>query len=145
MSEKVASHDSLNNVIATMKDKDVLNTKKISDKWHTFGQLYAQRTALFSVICNQNKEIAWKSKKHFDEENDPMFNDSFAVGLYTPKGVACYHCKMKDWDLFDVAEIERAPEYDGYTSEEAIERIMSITNHIESGHTFKKNRRNEIS
>ncbi len=34
------------------------------------------------IICNLLPEISWKSKKHFDEENDPMFNDSFIVGMY---------------------------------------------------------------
>lgn len=119
-------HESINDVIVTMKDQNILDTKKVSDKWHTFGQLYMQRTLLFSIICNQNKDIAWKSKKHFDEENDPMFNGDFAVGLNTPNGPACYHCKLEHWDLFDVKEIERAPKYDGYSQEEALSRFMSI-------------------
>jgi hypothetical protein len=120
------SHESINNIIVTMKEHDVLNTKKVSDKYHTFGDLYKQRVYLFSIICNQNKKIAWKSKKHFDDDNDPMFNGDFIVGLNTPKGIASYHCKFEFWDLFDVEELPNAPKYDGYTTDEALERFRSI-------------------
>ncbi len=120
------SHESINKIIETMKDNNILNTKKVSDKYHTFEELYIQRIYLFSIICNQNKQLAWKSKSHFDEENDPMFNGDFIVGLNTPKGPAAYHCKLEFWDLFDVLEIPKAPEYDGYTFEEVLERLMSI-------------------
>jgi hypothetical protein len=121
------AHENINAVISTMKDAKILDTKKVSDKWHTFGELYTQRLYLFSIICNQNQDIAWKSKKHFDEENDPMFNGDFIVGLYTPEGPASYHFKMEFWDLFDVQEIPNAPQYDGYTPQEALERFKSIT------------------
>ena len=120
------SHENINAIIADMKDAKVLNTKKVSDKWHTFGELYIQRMYLFSIICNQNKKIAWKSRKHFDEDHDPMFNDDFIVGLNTPEGPASYHCKMEFWELFDVPEIANAPAYDGYTPMEALERFRSI-------------------
>lgn len=137
MGKETSKHESINNIIVTMKDQQMLDTKKVTDKYHTFGQLYMQRTLLFSIICNQNKDIAWKSKKHFDEENDPMFNGDFAVGLNTPAGPACYHCKMKYWDLFDVPEIDNAPQYDGYTPEEALERLMTILNPKEKNYIKK--------
>lgn len=120
------SHVGVNQIIKNMKDKKILDTKKVSDKWHTFGELYIQRLMLFSVICNQNKEIAWKSKKHYDEKNDPMFNGDFIAGLMTPKGPATFHFKLEYWDLFDIREIPNAPKYDGYSSIEALERILSI-------------------
>lgn len=122
-------HDNINSIISTMKDANILNTKKVSDKYHTFGELYIQRIYLFSIICNQNKEIAWKSRKHFDEENDPMFNGDFIVGLDTPMGPASYHCKIEFWDLFEVQEIDYAPKFDGYTPMEALERLRSILDH----------------
>lgn len=120
-------HKSLNKLIATMKDAKVLETKKISDKYHTFGDLYRQRAYLFSVICNQNIEFAWKSKKHFDEENDPMFNGDFVAGITTPLGEVSYHFKLEFWDLFeDIEELDRAPYYDGYSPEDALVRIRSL-------------------
>lgn len=123
---KINSHKNINHIIARMKDANILNTKKVSDKWHTFGELYIQRLYLFSIICNQNKDIAWKSKKHFDEKTDPMFNGDFIVGLTTPEGPASYHFKLEFWELFDVKEIPNAPKYDGYSSQQALERFRSI-------------------
>jgi hypothetical protein len=124
------AHENINAIIASMKDSKILDTKKVSDKWHTFGELYIQRLYLFSIICSQNKDIAWKSKKHFDEENDPMFDGDFIVGLNTPKGPASYHFKMDFWDLFDVQEIPNSPRYDGYTPQQALERFRSIINDV---------------
>lgn len=120
------SYENINAVIASMKDAKILNTKKVSDKWHTFGELYIQRLYLFSIICSQNRDIAWKSKSHFDEQNDPMFDGDFIVGLNTAEGPASYHFKMEFWDLFDVQEIPNAPRYDGYTPQQALERFRSI-------------------
>ena len=122
-----SQHNVVNSIIKSLKNAKMLDTKKISDEYHTFGELYLQRLYLFSIICNQNKDIAWKSKKHFDESNNPMFNGCFIVGLNTPKGSASYHFKMEYWDLFDIIEIPNAPQYDGYTPEEALQRFISIT------------------
>lgn len=120
-------HEPLNEIIVTMKKAGVLNVKKISDGNHTFGDLYKQRAYLFSVICYQNIDFAWKSKKHFDEENDPMFNGDFVVGITTPLGEVSYHFKLEFWDLFeDIKELDRAPRYDGYSPEEALVRIRSL-------------------
>lgn len=124
------SHEEINAVIVTMKDAKILDTKKVSDKWHTFGDLYMQRLYLFSIICSQNKNIAWKSKKHFDEQNDPMFDGDFIVGLNTPEGPASYHFKMEFWNLFNVKEIPNAPKYDGYKPKQALERLQSILKDI---------------
>ncbi len=126
MSEGEFTHESINEIIKVMKKSGVLDTKKVSDRWHTFGQLYFQRLILFSIICEQNKALAWKSRKHFDEENDPMFEGDFIVGLDTPLGPAAYHFKIEFWDLFDVKEIAFAPQYDGYSPEEALGRFRSI-------------------
>lgn len=72
-------------------------------------------------------DISWKSRKHYDEENDPMFSDSFIAGINTPDGVATYHIKLQYWDLFDIPELERAPKYDDYSSEEVLKRVLSLT------------------
>lgn len=120
-------HDVVNRLIVRLKDNMGLNTKKVSDKYHTFGDLYKQRVYLFSVICNQNKDKAWKSKKHFDEENDPMFNGDFIVGIETPKGHFSFHFKLEFWDMFsEIQELERAPKYDGYNQDEGLDRLISL-------------------
>ena len=101
-----------------------INTDNISDGYHTFGELYYHRAALFSVICNQNKEIAWKSKKHHD---NTMFGDNwFIVGVNTPNGQYSYHYEIdKYWDGFDVKELEFAPEWDGHKPSD-IDRLFSL-------------------
>lgn len=115
----------INRDILSLKEKGI-STKNISDGYHTFEELYYQRTVLLSIICNTNPNISWKSKKHFDEENDPMFEDCFIIGINTPTGEATYHIKLKYWEIFDVPEIEHAPKYDGYSSDEVLKRLQTL-------------------
>lgn len=96
----------------------------LSDGYHTFNELYHHRAVLFSVICNSFKSLAWKSKKHND---GTMYNGMFIVGIATPKGNATYHYDIEPyWNMFDVKELDKAPEWDGHTPSEAIERISKL-------------------
>lgn len=102
-----------------------LNNKgDLSDGYHSYNELYKHRMILFSIICNQNQEVAWKSRLHHDET---MFDieDYFIVGIDTPQGQFTYHYQMKYWDLFDVKELKKAPEYDGHTPDD-IDRLYSL-------------------
>lgn len=119
--------DEINNIIKENKEAKNISTKEISDGHHTFGELYHHRIILFCTICNLFPNISWKSKKHFDEENDPMFPDSFIAGINTPDGIATYHIKLQYWDLFNIPEIDRAPKFDFYSSDESLKRILSLT------------------
>ena len=94
-----------------------------SDGYHTFNELYHHRAILFSVICNNHPEIAWKSMHHSDP-NSPMYDGMFIVGIETPQGQATYHYDIDPyWDMFKVKELDRAPAWDGHTPDEAIRRI----------------------
>ena len=117
--------DNINNEILELK-KSGISVKNISDGNHTFADLYFQIMNLLSVICSCYPELSWKSKKHFDEKNDPMFNGCFIVGINTPNGVATYHFKLEYWDEFPIKEIEHAPQYDGYSPEESLSRVKSL-------------------
>lgn len=98
---------------------------EVSDGYHTFNELYHHRAILFSVICNANKEKAWKSKSH---EDGTMFANMFIVGIETPKGQATYHYDVNPyWNLFDVKHLDFAPSFDGHTPAESIERIKSLS------------------
>ena len=100
-----------------------IKTKDISDGYHTFGDLYHHRAILFSVVCNLLKDKAWKSKLHSDGK---MFdNTMFIVGIETPEGHYSYHYKMEYWDMFDVKELDYAPEWDGHKPED-ITRLLSL-------------------
>ena len=99
------------------------STKDISDKWHTFGELYYHRMILFLAIQKAHKEVSWKSKQHHD---GTMFDDSFIVGIETPEGQYSYHYNLEYWDLFnDIEELDYAPEYDGHKPED-IHRLLSL-------------------
>lgn len=101
-------------------------TGETSDGCHTFNELYHHRAVLFSVICNSNPELAWKSKLHHD---GTMYDGMFIVGIETPEGQATYHYDTDPyWEMFSVQELPKAPEWDGHTSEQAIERIGKLGN-----------------
>jgi len=117
----------LNELIKIYNKMGIISSKDISDGHHTFRELYLQRLIMFCTICNNFPNLSWKSKKHFDEEHDPMFNGDFIAGINTPEGVASYHIKLEYWDLFDIPEIDRAPKYDNYTPDDVMKRILSLS------------------
>ena len=93
------------------------------DEYHSFHDLYTQRMYLTALAFNSNPSIAWKSKEHSD---DSMFPGYFIVGITTPLGQYTYHYKLEHWDFFRVPELERAPEWDGHTSND-VQRLLSVT------------------
>ena len=99
-----------------------------SDLVPDFKEMYELRARFFRIICNKYPELAFKTKKHFDEENDPMFNGDFLAGIYTPYGVVTYHFKLKYFDDFNVPEIERGPRYTNYSIQDGLYRLASLVN-----------------
>lgn len=99
-------------------------TGETSYGYHTFNELYHHRAALFSVIVRAFQEKAWKSRQH---HNGTMYDGMFIVGIDTPEGQASYHYNLDPyWEMFDCRELERAPEWDGHTPEQATERIAKL-------------------
>jgi hypothetical protein len=95
-----------------------------SDGYHTFNELYHHRAVLFSVIVKNFATRAWKSKLHAD---GTMYEGMFIVGIETPDGQATYHYDVEPyWDMFRCKEVDRAPEWDGHTPDQAIERIGKL-------------------
>lgn len=96
---------------------------EVSDGYHTFNELYHHRAVLFSVICNQNKEKAWKSKSHDD---GTMYANMFIVGIDTPEGQYSYHYDVNPyWAMFDVKTLDNAPKWDGHKPDD-ITRLVSL-------------------
>lgn len=93
-----------------------------SDGYHTFDELYYHRMILFSVICNEFHMKAWKSWLHHD---GTMYDDYFIVGINTPEGQYSYHYHREHWDKFHVAELHKAPEWDGHEPKD-ITRLLSL-------------------
>lgn len=112
---------SANGIVNVMKHLD-LSARYIYDGYHTFDELYYHRMILFSIICNSNKDTAWKSWLHDD---GTMFDDSFIVGIETPEGQYTYHYGKEYWDSFDVKELEKAPQYDGHKPED-VTRLLTL-------------------
>lgn len=99
-------------------------TGETSDGYHTFNELYHHRAVLFSVIVRDHPDIAWKARKHHDGS---MYDGMFIVGVNTPQGQATYHYDLDPyWSMFECRELERAPEWDGHTPDDAIARIATL-------------------
>lgn len=113
--------DRINKLILQGKDQG-FSTKGISDKWHTFGDLYYHRMILTYMVLKNYPNLSWKSKQHHD---GTMFDDSFIVGINTPEGQYSYHYDLEHWDLFDIKELDKAPAYDGHKPED-ITRLISL-------------------
>lgn len=110
----------LNNSIHVMREID----GDTSDGYHTFNELYHHRAILFSVIVKTFSDKAWKSLRHHD---GTMYDGMFIVGIDTPDGQATYHYDIDPyWDMFECQELECAPEWDGHTPAQAIERIRRL-------------------
>ena len=99
-------------------------TGETSDGYHTFNELYHHRAVLFSVIVANYPDRAWKAKKHHD---GTMYDGMFIVGIETPDGQATYHYDIDPyWDMFECRVLDNAPEWDGHTPAQAIERIGKL-------------------
>lgn len=115
--------DMIEDAIALLKAQEHI-TGETSDGYHTFNELYHHRAVLFSVIVANYKDRAWKSVRHHD---GTMYDGMFIVGIDTPDGQATYHYDIDPyWDMFDCEVREFAPEWDGHTPTQAIERIGKL-------------------
>ena len=115
--------ETINKIIATQKENDEdFSAKNISDTHHTFQELYDGRMMMSAVICNTYSEVSWKSKLHDD---GAMFDDMFIVGCETPEGSYTNHYPLRDWDLFEVIELEKARPWDGHTAAD-VGRLLSL-------------------
>ena len=100
---------------------------ELSDGYHTMRELYDYRAAYNALLFNEwaafGKYNVVKSKCHADGE--PCFGgDYFVVYALTPHGQVTNHYQHKWWDLFNVPEVDRAPEYDGHTPQDARDRLV---------------------
>lgn len=115
-----------------------LDKDDVSDGYHTIGELYEHRYALFLALCHMsdyarsvsndidraNFPRSWKSKLHAD---GTMFEDSFIIGLGIASGkTITYHFPLSMWDLALVEEIPNAPLYDGHTPADTIKRLLLL-------------------
>lgn len=107
------------------------NTSKdrgnVSDGYHTFNELYYYRmlynAAFFNELAKNTDIKVVKSKRHSD--GSIPFNDEnmFIVQAELPTGQISNHYNMKDWNMFNIKEVEIADKWDGHTPQQATERL----------------------
>lgn len=114
-----------------------LDTNKISDGYHTFGELYEHRIELFIAICRIVAEVTlvlpraqevppvWKSLK---QSNGEEFEGWFLLGMGTEKGTQItYHLPFSKWQECKFAKtVDCAPDWDGHTSADVLERLKKL-------------------
>lgn len=97
------------------------------DGYHTMDELYRYRMLYNAHAAKAwaDKGVAVKSWRHSDGEE--CFGGGWFVVVATlhPHGQVSNHYEAEHWDLFDVPEVERAPEWDGHTPAEAADRLAA--------------------
>jgi hypothetical protein len=101
------------------------------DEYHTMAELYEYRmlynaylfNELHSHACLAPGEVT-KSWRHHDGE-ECFGGGWFIVTAQLHTGQVSNHYKAEHWDLFDIPEVEVAPEWDGHTPEEAARRLRA--------------------
>lgn len=104
----------------------------VSDGYHTIDELYDHRNALFIALCRQfarfsvQSYLPWRSLKHSDGSDS--FGGWFLLGIGKDKGdQITYHVPMMYWNQTSFCEtLEQAPEWDGHTSNDVLERISKL-------------------
>jgi hypothetical protein len=121
----------LNEIIAHLKNtSENFDDNKISDGWHTFGELYEFRklynAALFNAWHDSGKVEVYKSVRHHDGELCFGGKHFIVVAILT-KGQISNHYKIDDWDLFDIPSYHSAKHaWDGHSSKDVVNRLKNF-------------------
>lgn len=126
-------HLDLNEIIKASSATKELDTNLISDGYHTFGELYDHRIALFIALARKYRDLmleeradpeVWKSKKHHDGSS---WDGWFIMGIGKERGKQIsYHLPISDWGRIECEELEAAPEWDGHTPADVVERLLKL-------------------
>jgi ParB/RepB/Spo0J family partition protein len=121
------SLESVQQLIHVLKDDA---KSKLRDGYHSFEELYEHRSALYISLCDQLKRSedappVWRTKVHFD---GTIMDGWFLLGIGETSGhQITYHLPEHLWDKCSFAlDWERAPEFDGHTPAEVIERLYKL-------------------
>jgi hypothetical protein len=104
------------------------DTNKITDGYHTFGELYEHRIELWMIVikCASTWGFErWKSYVHSDGSTMPGW---FILGMFSKKGQQItYHLPEKYWKrLRNIPTLDKAPKFDGHTSKDVIKRLKKL-------------------
>lgn len=119
-------------------------TDRISDWYHTFGELYRHRNYLFIALCStavqfqkemekahpnlpHMPDICTKTKVHNDWLDVGEEWGMFLLQLLTPNWPISYHFDLEDWDKCDFAtELSIWGEFDWHTPDDVLDRLLDI-------------------
>lgn len=106
-----------------LPDKYSLVDGDISDGYHTFNDLYAHRNQLFIALINTNSnKYTWKSKYHSD--GNLAYEGYFIAGLtLNNNNDITYHLPLELWHLLECEPLDKAPTWDGHTSQDVLQRL----------------------
>jgi hypothetical protein len=97
--------------------------EEVSDGFHTMSELYAHRHALFIAATRLDPDRSWRSRLHHD--GTFLGETWFVAGMDLPTGAISYHLPADRWDELDhVGTLERAPEWDGHTPDDVVQRLL---------------------
>lgn len=112
---------------------------QVSDGYHTMDELYDHRITLFVALCkhmhellgmeNPSKFKIWRSKRHSDGELCFGTGTQYVLGIGVGNGKQItYHIPIERWDEtnFFAEELEKAPEFDGHSSTDVLQRIKEL-------------------
>ena len=110
-----------------IKEDSMEDKGNISDGYHTFNELYEYRllynASMFNELAKQGLYDVHKSKRHSDGTIPFGDENWFIVQAELPTGQISNHYEMKDWELFNVPEKEKANPYDGHTPQDVAKRL----------------------
>lgn len=116
-----------------IRNKEI-DPNAISDGYHTFGELYAHRFALFIALCETMERQAigegeespvWYSKKHSD---GTKLDGWLIMGLFKEKGDQITYHLPDTWEprINHFKQLEKAPEWDEHSSIDVLERLKQL-------------------
>jgi hypothetical protein len=96
----------------------------VSDGYHTIGDLYRHRHALFVALLRANKGRSFKTMK---DHLSVSYSAWFIAGINTPEGQITYHMPESYWDeLEDIPEVESNKDFDGHKSSDVLHRLLVL-------------------
>jgi len=113
--------------------KDEKDTGSISDGYHTFDELYEHRHMLFinllMLLETRGFANTFRSKFHSDGTH---FDGWFIAEFVWNGEQITYHLPMRLWKVMDDAGVdipvqEKAPPFDGHSSNDVIDRLLKMT------------------
>lgn len=108
------------------------------DGYHTFDELYEHRITLYITLCKITEALdvesgrgsgdVWRSRRHSDGDLCFGTGTMFVLGVGKNAGKQItYHIPIERWGETDFAEtLEKAPEFDGHTSDDVLERLKRL-------------------